>query len=316
MASTYTPNINLEEPARGDQVGTWDVPVNSNMTLLDLTVGGIAQLTLNNSPVVLSPAQFQARQLTFNSTLTGNVPIIFPSSFNKNYVIRNATTGSSAFVITLTSTVAGNVSIACPPGDTFSVFINNGSFQFENLGRIGTYWDYAGSSVPAWVTTCSIPPFLDCDGSTFNPAIYPTLAAILGGTTLPDHRGRSRFTLNGGTSRLTSSGAGIDGNTRSAVGGTNGALLGSSQIPTITSFGFIAVTDTQMRNFPLSQGGWFPVVINEGSNLSGAYAPSGGVAYTNALTGNNSMTYTNSNQAYVRATAPGIVGGVTLIRAG
>jgi hypothetical protein len=26
MASTFTPNIQLEEPARGDDVGTWDTP--------------------------------------------------------------------------------------------------------------------------------------------------------------------------------------------------------------------------------------------------------------------------------------------------
>ena len=38
MASTFTPNIQLNEPARNDDVGTWDTPVNSNMTLIDLVV--------------------------------------------------------------------------------------------------------------------------------------------------------------------------------------------------------------------------------------------------------------------------------------
>ncbi|MEH2547137.1 hypothetical protein V1283_003782 [Bradyrhizobium sp. AZCC 2262] len=28
MVSTFTPNIQLEEPARGDQVGFWHTPVN------------------------------------------------------------------------------------------------------------------------------------------------------------------------------------------------------------------------------------------------------------------------------------------------
>ena len=42
MASTFTPNIQLEEPARNDDVGVWDTPVNNNMTLVDLVVGAIA----------------------------------------------------------------------------------------------------------------------------------------------------------------------------------------------------------------------------------------------------------------------------------
>lgn len=219
MVSIYTPNINLEEPARGDQVGTWDTPVNSNMTLLDLVVGGVANITLNNSPVVLSAAQFQAHRISFSSTLTGNVPIIFPSTFNKSYVIRNATTGSSAFVVTLTSTVAGSQTIACPPGDVINCYANNGALQYENLGRVGTYWDYAGSSVPAWVTACTVPPYLNCDGSAFSATTYPALAAILGGTTLPDARGRFRASLDQATGRLIAAAAGFDGNTRGAGGG-------------------------------------------------------------------------------------------------
>ena len=96
MVSTFTPNIQLEEPARGDQVGVWDTPVNNNETLTDLVVGAITTIGLNNSPVVLAAAQFQSKGITFNSTLTGSVAITFPSSFKKSYEIRNICTGSSA----------------------------------------------------------------------------------------------------------------------------------------------------------------------------------------------------------------------------
>src|SRR6267142_6458938 len=99
MVSTFTPNIQLEEPARGDQVGVWDTPVNSNMTSLDLVAGGITTISLNNSPVVLAAAQFQSKAITFNSTLTGGVLITFPTSFKKSYEIQNLCTGSSAFVV-------------------------------------------------------------------------------------------------------------------------------------------------------------------------------------------------------------------------
>jgi hypothetical protein len=219
MVSTFTPNIGLEEPARGDSVGTWDVPVNNNMTLLDLVTGAQSVITLNNSPVVLSAAQFQSAQITLRSTLTGNVAITFPSSFNKLYMIRNVCTGSSAFTITLQTTTNGANVLGVPPGDEIQVVISGGFPGYCSLGRIGTYWDYAGSSVPAWVSACTVPPYLNCDGSAFNAGTYPALNVILGGNTLPDIRGTTRAALNQGTARINSSISGIDGNVRFARGG-------------------------------------------------------------------------------------------------
>src|SRR5262249_44480409 len=50
-------------------------------------------------------------------------------------------------------------------------------------------------------------------------APYPGLAIIVGGTTLPDMRGRGRMYLNQGTGRITAGGGGVDGNTLFAAGG-------------------------------------------------------------------------------------------------
>jgi len=35
MASTYTPNLNLEKPANNDYVDSWDEVVNANMDKID-----------------------------------------------------------------------------------------------------------------------------------------------------------------------------------------------------------------------------------------------------------------------------------------
>src|SRR5712671_283737 len=176
MVSTFTPNIQWEEPARGDQVGTWDTPVNGNSTLIDLVAGAINTISLNNSPVVLAAAQFQSKSITFNSTLTGSVAITFPTSFHKSYEIRNICTGSSAFVITLGTTVAGGKVVCCPPGESVDVVNNGTDLYFHNLERVGSYWDYAGSSVPAWVSGCTVAPYLNCDGTAFSSATFPQLA--------------------------------------------------------------------------------------------------------------------------------------------
>lgn len=321
MVSTFTPNINLEEPARGDYVGTWDTPVNANETLTDLVVGGATTIALNNSPVVLASAQFQCKTITFNSTLTGSVTITFPTSFIKSYEIYNTCTGSSAFTVTLQTTAAGAGYVCAPPGTICEVVNIAGQIRFKNLGMVGTYWDYAGSSVPAWVIGSNPVPYLNCDGTTFAAATFPQLAVILGSTTLPDSRGRSRYNLNQTTGRLTSSGAGIDGNTNLAAGGNNGVTLTASNIPS----GVTSVNAAQSITVATSAGSNLAITPNSVGSLSAAAGGAGIVPLSlstwgsaSTLTGSNSITVVSSNasQTVVANAAPGYVGGITLIRAG
>jgi len=317
MVSTFTPNIQLEEPARGDYVGTWDTPVNNNMTLIDLRAGGTVTIALNNSPVVLAAAQFQASHIVFNSTLTGSVTITFPTSFVGPYVVENVCTGSSAFVITLTTTNPGGNFIGLKPGEPCDVFNDGASIKYRNLGNIGSYWDYAGSSVPAWVTACAIPPYLACSGGTFSATTYPLLAVILGSTTLPDSRGRFRATLNQGTTRLTTAAQGLDGNTNFAAG--SGITLTSSFIPTLTSVNAAQAISVTTTVNSLAYGFTTGAVL---TNNGGAYYGAGALTQMTigavTATGNNSISvaYTNSSQATLAVAPPSYVGGITMIRAG
>jgi len=38
MASTFTPNLNLEKPGHGDRVNDWDEAVNSNFDAIDAAI--------------------------------------------------------------------------------------------------------------------------------------------------------------------------------------------------------------------------------------------------------------------------------------
>ena len=202
MPDPTTANIQLFQPTRGSDVGTWDVPVNGNMGILDLILGGVAVIPLNNANVTLASSQYESKTITFNSTLTGSVIITFPTSFIKSYEIYNVCSGSSSFTVTLATTGGGQV-VCAPPGETVEVWNDGSNIRYKNMDRVGTYWDYAGSSVPAWVSGCTVPPYLNCDGTTFSSGTYPQLTTILGSTTLPDSKGRARFTLDQGSSRLT-----------------------------------------------------------------------------------------------------------------
>lgn len=304
MVSTFTPNINLEEPARGDYVGVWDTPVNANMTLIDLVVGGRTAISLNNSNVVLSAAQFQCKTITFNSTLTGSVAITFPTSFTKSYEIQHLCTGSSAFVITLGTTAAGGQVVGVPPGEIVDVISDGTNIKFRNLGRVGSYMDFAGNGAN-WITACSVPPYLYCNGTSFSSATYPALTVILAGTTLPDARGRIRANYNDGTSRLLSSVGGLDGQTFYASGGAQATLLSSLSLPKMVDPGhFHTVNNIELPNQIL---GYQPA--SNTFHFTQTQSP-------NTTTNVTGITYGSSSQVVTPSVPPSYIGGITWIRAG
>lgn len=300
MVSTFSPNLNLEEPGRGDQVGTWDTPVNNNMTIIDSVCGGTATIALTNANVTLSAAQYQCDYLVFTGTITANIIITFPyvGSF---HTIENRTAG--AFTVTLaTSNVIGNEYISCPPYEPFDILTraSTAGVRFRNFGRVGEFMDYAGSSVPIWITNCMVPPYLNCDGTAFSSATYPALATILSTTVTPDSRGRLRATLNQGQSRITTAGSSIDGNTNLSAGGGQSVTLGASNLP-VNAY-------TATTTF----GGVTPSAVGLGVVGGGAVS----VFQTNEFTRPLTISVTNaSGGAATAIMPPTYVAGLTLIRA-
>lgn len=302
MTSTFTPNINLEEPARGDDVGTWDTPVNANMTLIDLVAGGVTTITLNNSPVVLSAAQYKSAVIVFNSTQTGDCAITFPTSFIKPYTIRNACTGSSAFVITMLTTASATQTITAPPGESIQVYNDGTSLNYLSLDRVGTYWDYAGSSVPRWVSQCTVPPYLNCDGTAISSA-YTLLQIILGSSLLPDSKGRARFALDQSAGRISSAATGFSGSSVGASGGAQATTLVTANLPPYTPAGSVSVSP--------ASGGDFNTTTGSAGNVGGG---TGTVQHT--ATGSLSGTPQGGTSTPFTNLPPAYIGGITMIRAG
>lgn len=299
----FTTAKGLYQVANSSYVGTWDVPENSNWGVVDAALGQITTIQLNNTPVTLSAAQTQSCQIIFSSSaapggnLAGNVAVTFPlvspssTTLTGPYIIQNLCGNSSLFTVTLQTTIVGGQAIACKPGEAFDVINDGTNFKFKNLGHIGSYWDYAGSSVPNWVTACTVPPYLNCDGTAFSSATYPTLAAILG-TTLPDSRGRARFSLNQTTARLNSTTGALDGDTILAGGGVDGTVVGSNNILQANVAGsFVAKYATT-------------VVVTVGA-----------AATVLGDNGAGTLTYGSSNPTPLANVPPGFIGGICMIRA-
>lgn len=236
MVSTFTTARNLEKPAAGDQIGTWGTAsINPDLDVIDAGMGQTATISGAAGNVVLASAQFRCSQIVINSTLVGSISITFPSTFTGPYTVYNACTGSSAFIITMTTTAAGGEVIAAPPGELIDVFNDGTNLRYRNLERVGTIIPTMYSSLPAWIDACTKKPYFNCDGSVFSSATYPVLAVVLAGNTLPDARGSYLATLNQGTARITtgSSTGGVDGDTRGARGGTQTTTLSSQNIPPV-----------------------------------------------------------------------------------
>lgn len=247
MADPTTVNTLLSIPLRGSNVGTWDTPVNSDFVAVDGFLGGVQTISVAGTNITLTapagtvtpsggPTQAQNAVLKVDGLLTANVQITLPLP---GYMIID-NTASNNFVVTFRAVGSGEI-IAVEGGSVQHIYNDGTNVRFVNLPPVGTYLDVCDATVPAWITACTKPPYLNCDGSTFNATTYKYLNAKLGGNTLPDIRGGSRATLNQGTGRITTAGSGIDGNTRFSRGGAQSVTLSTAQIPIITPTGTITV---------------------------------------------------------------------------
>lgn len=316
MASTT--NILLNIPAHGSFVDSWDIPVNGDFSSLDGFFGGIQAINAaGSSPITLTapagtptpaagPTQAENAVIRFSGALTANVLVTLP--LPGYMIIENLTTG--AFVLGFRALASGEV-IGIEQGSTQHVYNDGTNVRFVNLQMVGTYLDICDATVPAWITACTKPPFLNCDGTTFSAATYPYLSAKLGGTTLPDLRGVSRSTLNQGTGRITTAGSGLDGNTRFSLGGSQSHTMTLSDL-------------VQHSHAVIDPGHTHPTFVGRDGTANGANSSSmngssvgntGGTTFTPAsATTGISINNSGGGNAF-GIMNPTTISGITLIRA-
>lgn len=297
---TFTTNKSLGLPQVGGDTGAWGPPLNNNSSILDASLGGSITVPIStvSGAITFLASNYTNTFISLTGAITQNTIVTLPA-VGSFYTFRNTTTNTSAFTVTLQTTAAGGRVIGVPPGQSQDVYTDGTNVHFQGLPHIGAYWDYAGSSVPNWVAACTTPPWLNCDGTAFSSATYPYLATILGGTTLPDSRGRFRATLNQTTGRITSS-AGVDGNTVAASGGGM-TTISSLHLPQL-------IDPTHSHNTTVS---------NQPPSNPGQYQYGGGgsVFTTPTAASATGITYGSTAQITLPL-SPTYIGGLTLIRAG
>jgi hypothetical protein len=317
MVSTFTPNVQLEEPARGDYAGTWDTPVNNNISALDSLIGGVTTVTLTSTSSTLPSSQAIFHTLILQGTPAGPCTLTFPSSITKAYTIYNLVSNPANYVILRGGSF---ITTVCPPPyEVCDVLFTGNNFYYRNLGRIGELFEYGGTAVPLWVSQSTPPPFLNCDGTTFSAVTYPMLNNILVGNTLPDLRGVTKCTLNQGINRMVNV---INGNTNLTTGGTDIVSLTAAQIPYITSVGSNTLTVYPAANsgyyYPVVNGaGWVGQSAGGGPNNPFLYYAGYALSQFNYMqnTQNISVTSNNTSGASHSSVQPTTICGITMIRA-
>lgn len=321
MVNPTTTNVLLQVPLHGAEVDTWDVPVNSDFTSLDGFLGGVQTINAAGlSPITLTapagavtpaggPSQSQNAALKFTGVLTGNVPVTLP--LPGQMVVHNLTTGP--FVLSFRAIGSGEV-IAIDQGAVQRIYNDGTNVYFVDLPQVGSYLDTCDSTFPAWIAACTKPPYLLCNGGTFNAVTYPYLNAKLGGNTLPDARGRVRAMLNLGSARLQAAN-GVNGDVNYSAGGTDSQTLVPSQIPSIVSSnGAQSITVT--TNVPVIHDS--PGNQALGPGTAGVGFPASPFNSPVTATGINTISVNSINTSGLSHpnVQPTYIGGLTLIRAG
>lgn len=125
MTSSYTANLGLQQPATGDQTNSWGTTVNTDWTIVDNAVAGLASINLpaqTGYPTVVltfsqgsSSQQLPNRRLTFTGALTANALVLLPQGRNFEIGVTNGTSGAFGLTLGVSNGAGG------PLGSTVTV---------------------------------------------------------------------------------------------------------------------------------------------------------------------------------------------------
>lgn len=207
--TTYTTNKNLALPAYNQTSPTWDVPLNSDFTIIDDAFGGTTTVSLTNVNVTLTQTQTQKACIKLTGTLTGNVTINFPASVSGYYLVNNATTGS--FTVTLAYTGGAGPTFATKQGVFNFVWVDasaGGVYAASNAQII------AGSGISVTGSTVSVNwPLSTTYGGT-GASVYTDGQLLIGNSnsgslTPATITAGSNITITNGNGTITIAGAAL-----------------------------------------------------------------------------------------------------------
>jgi len=138
MTSTFTTNKTLELPANGDYVNTWNIPVNSDMTVIDTALGGTTNLNATAGSATLTYTQYRPLILSVSGAVSANVTYTIPSGVGGQWIVRNAMTDSSGGPWDLIfASGGGGTSVIVSRGFTTTIYSDGTNISYSD-SRLST----------------------------------------------------------------------------------------------------------------------------------------------------------------------------------
>lgn len=116
--STTSANKALTLPANGEYIGTWDQPLNGDLTIIDNALGGKTSLNATSGNATLTSTQYRPLILNVTGAIAGDVTYTIPSGVGGQWVVQNLTSGGYSVIFQTAVAFTGNGSIA---GNTLTV---------------------------------------------------------------------------------------------------------------------------------------------------------------------------------------------------
>ena len=269
MASSYTANKTLEKPANGDQVDTWNVPVNADWDIIDQAFGGVTSLNATSGSATLTVAQYRSLSLSVSGAMSANVTYTLPIVSGGlvaggQWIVNNTTTDGSGGPWTVT--------IASAAGGTSVVIQRNKATIISSDGTNirSVYAESLAAAVPSglismWSGSIATIPsgWYLCNGSNGTPDL------------------RDRFVVGAGTTYAVA-----------ATGGSANAIV-VSHTHTATS----AVTDPQhIHDYTgINSSGFQKFTDHSGSDTSEYFNTQQTAAASTGITVATTLTSTGSS---------------------
>lgn len=245
MTEPITTNRSFIVPNTGDLPGAWGTSaLNPNFQSIDTLFGGVTTISLSSTTTILltvpattgvwpggNPSQSMNALIRFTGAQTGSATIQF--TLPGFYIVENQCTGTTS-VRLQPSNLTGNC-IGAQPGKKQKVFYDGVHMDYVDMPDPGTAYDLHinTTTLPPWMTVCTISPYLLKDGSIYSTASYTALAQLLGSTYggngittfgVPDERARARL----GVDTIQAASGATSARVTFAIAGFTGSLIGAA----------------------------------------------------------------------------------------
>lgn len=187
MASSFTTNKVIEKPGNGDYVDTWNVPLNSDMDIVDQAFGGTTALNATGGSATLTSTQYRSLFLEISGAISASVVYTIPSGKAGQWIVYNNTTDSSGGPWTITIASGGGGTSFVVPRNTRMHIVCDGT----NVRKLAyLYEDGSGN--------------LLIDNSILAGGNIVAAGSVTAGTTVSDTAGNVReVPVNAQTSSYT-----------------------------------------------------------------------------------------------------------------